>query len=96
MIASAAKGGGTKIIVASAPASRTACSTVSKIGRPFGSFCPPLPGVTPPTIFVPYSRQPLVWNAPAEPVMPWQMTRVSLLTKMLMGKTSYLRRGWKL
>ena len=25
---------------------------------------PPLPGVTPPTIFVPYSRQFLVWNSP--------------------------------
>ena len=31
----------------------TAASTVSKMGKPFGSFCPPLPGVTPPTIFVP-------------------------------------------
>ena len=53
MIASAAKGGGTKIIVASAPVAFTACATVSKIGKPLGSFCPPLPGVTPPTILVP-------------------------------------------
>ncbi len=34
--------------------------TVSKIGRPLASFVPPLPGVTPPTIFVPYSRHSLV------------------------------------
>ena len=41
---------------ASAPVAFTACSTVSKIGKPSTSV-PPLPGVTPPTIFVPYSRQ---------------------------------------
>ncbi len=34
-----------------------------------------LPGVTPPTICVPYSKHPLVWNWPTLPVMPWQMTR---------------------
>ena len=51
-IASAANGGGTKIIVALAPVLATASATVSKTGR---SRCvvPPLPGVTPPTIFVP-------------------------------------------
>ena len=85
MIASAANGGGTKIIVASAPVASTASCTVLKIGRPLSSFVPPLPGVTPPTIFVPYSRHPFVWNAPAEPVMPWQMTLVSALTRMLIG-----------
>ena len=52
-IASAAPTGGTKIMVASAPVASTACLTVSKIGSPFGSFRPPFPGVTPPTIFVP-------------------------------------------
>ena len=52
-IASAAPAGGTKIMVASAPVACTACATVSKIGRPFASFWPPLPGVTPPTILVP-------------------------------------------
>ena len=51
--ASAEKAGGTKIMVASAPVSSTASRTVLKIGRLFASFCPPLPGVTPPTILVP-------------------------------------------
>ncbi|MCY1242094.1 hypothetical protein D9M72_550360 [compost metagenome] len=54
IIASAAKAGGTKIIVVSAPAWSTASLTVLKTGR---SKCvvPPFPGVTPPTTFVPYS-----------------------------------------
>ena len=52
MMASAAKGGGTKIIVASAPVFSTASATVSKIGMPSKSW-PPRPGVTPPTICVP-------------------------------------------
>ena len=70
--ASAAPAGGTKIMEASAPVSRTASATVSKMGRearlpsgrlislPSGSlsnFWPPLPGVTPPTKLVPYSMQ---------------------------------------
>ena len=53
MIASAANGGGTKIMLAVAPVCSTASRTVLKIGRPLGSVCPPLPGVTPPTICVP-------------------------------------------
>src|SRR5205085_1120887 len=36
----------------------------------------PLPGVTPPTTLVPYSRHCLAWNVPSRPVMPWTMTRV--------------------
>ena len=52
-IASAAKGGGTKIAEAVAPVSFTACSTVSKIGTASSNFCPPLPGVTPATSLVP-------------------------------------------
>ncbi len=31
---------------------------------------PPFPGVTPATMFVPYSKQWCVWKAPALPVMP--------------------------
>ena len=60
-------------------------STVSNTGKP-STVSPLLPGVTPPTIFVPYSWQPLVWNWPTLPVMPWQMTRVFLLIRMLMGR----------
>jgi hypothetical protein len=55
MIASAAKGGGTKTSEASAPVSATASRTVSKIGR-FSSVSPPLPGVTPPTTLVPFDH----------------------------------------
>ena len=52
MIASAANGGGTKITLALAPVSRTASCTLLKIGQP-SWVVPPLPGVTPPTTFVP-------------------------------------------
>ncbi len=51
-IASAANGGGTKIIVALAPVASRACSTESKTGMP-STASPPLPGVTPPTTCVP-------------------------------------------
>ena len=51
-IASAANRGGTKTIEVSAPVSATARATVSKTGIPSTS-CPPLPGVTPATTFVP-------------------------------------------
>jgi hypothetical protein len=50
--ASAANGGGTKIMVALAPVSRRASSTESNTGMPSTSV-PPLPGVTPPTNRVP-------------------------------------------
>ena len=52
MIASAAKGGGTKMTVAFAPVSRIASWTLLKIGQP-SCVVPPLPGVTPPTTVVP-------------------------------------------
>ncbi len=73
--ASAAEAGGTKRRDTSAPVLRTACWTVSKTGT---SSCtvPPRPGVTPATIFVPYSRQPRAWNVPSRPVIPWISTRV--------------------
>ncbi len=82
-MASAAKGGGTKIIVASAPVFSTASATVSNTGTP-SIVWPPRPGVTPPTICVPYSRQCFVWNWPALPVIPWHSTRVLRSTRMLM------------
>jgi hypothetical protein len=55
MIASAANGGGTKITEALAPVFATASATVSKTGTP-STDSPPLPGVTPATTRVPYSR----------------------------------------
>ena len=51
-IASAAKGGGTKIMEALAPVAFTASATVSKTGMP-SWVVPPLPGVTPATTCVP-------------------------------------------
>jgi hypothetical protein len=51
-MASAAKRGGTKIMLVVAPVSATAACAVSKIGTPSTS-CPPLPGVTPATRSVP-------------------------------------------
>ena len=50
--ASAANGGGTKMTDALAPVFSTASATVLKIGQP-SCVVPPLPGVTPPTTFVP-------------------------------------------
>jgi len=47
---------GTKIIAALAPSFSTASNTVSYTGTP-SAVCPPLPGVTPATSFVPYSIQ---------------------------------------
>src|SRR6266566_4747372 len=83
MMASAANGGGTKITEASAPVLSTASCTLLKTGQP-SCVVPPLPGVTPPTIFVPYSAQALAWNVPSRPVIPCTMTRVDLSTRMLM------------
>src|ERR1700761_7790958 len=66
-----------------APVAFFASATVSNTGR---SRCvvPPLPGVTPPTILVPYAMACSEWNVPWLPVKPWQMTLVSLLTRTAM------------
>jgi hypothetical protein len=69
--------------LAVAPVFFTASSTVSNTGRS-RCFSPPRPGVTPPTIFVPYLMLCSEWNVPCWPVNPWQMTLVFLLTRMLM------------
>src|SRR2546421_1820252 len=76
MIASDAKGGGTKIPLALAPVSLTASATVLKTGT---SRCvvPPLPGLTPPTSRVPISFICSAWKDPSRPVMPCTITRVS-------------------
>src|SRR6187551_194591 len=66
--------------VALAPVLRTASATVSNTVKPSWTR-PPLPGVTPPTTLVPYSRICLAWKVPAEPVMPWTMSFVCLPTR---------------
>ena len=65
---------GTKIIEVSAAVSRTACCTVLKMGHP-SWVVPPLPGVTPPKICVPYSAQALAWKVPSLPVSPCRSPR---------------------
>src|SRR5690606_7938799 len=82
-IASAANGGGTKITDALAPVSVTPSATVLKTGR-FKCLLPPLPGVTPPTKLVPYSMACSLWKVPCEPVKPWTINFVCLLTNTLM------------
>src|SRR5512134_2831458 len=69
--------------VALAPVAFTASATVLNTGTP-STFEPALPGVTPPTIFVPYSSICWVWNVPTAPVIPWTRTFVFLLIQMLM------------
>jgi hypothetical protein len=66
--------GGTKMIVCVAPVASTASLTVLKTGWPLSIFVPPLPGVTPPTICVPYASIRVVWNSPSRPVIPCTMT----------------------
>src|ERR1700677_2316722 len=91
-IASAAKGGGTKMTVAFAPVSLTASATVSNTGQP-SWVVPPLPGVTPPTTLVPYSAQPLAWKVPSLPVMPCTISRVFSSTNTDIDCSRSLGRG---
>ncbi len=55
--------------------------TVSNTGTPSTS-CPPLPGVTPATTLVPYSRINLVRAMPSRPVIPCTRTRLVWSIKM--------------
>src|SRR5215471_3738299 len=54
---------------------------------------PPLPGVTPATICVPYSLHVRVWNWPVDPVMPWVTTLVLLLTRIDIARAPASGRG---
>ena len=83
------------MMLALAPVASTAWRTVSKTGTP-ATVWPPLPGVTPATMLVPYSIICRAWNSPSRPVMPWTMSRVSLLTRMLISESELLMdcRGW--
>ena len=70
MIASAAKAGGTKARLTSAPVAVIASRQLLNTGSPCSDLVPPLPGETPPTRAVPYSMHWAAWNAPALPVRP--------------------------
>jgi len=70
-MASGAKRAGTKMTDVLAPVASTAILTESKTGiLPSSTQSPPFPGVTPATMFVPYSSIWRVWNDPSEPVIP--------------------------
>src|SRR3984893_12810180 len=84
-IESAAAGAGTKIIETLQFVFSRASHTVSNTGTFPSNISPPLPGVTPATTFVPYSMQPLAWNAPELPVIPWTRSLVLLSTRIDMG-----------
>src|ERR1700676_4239021 len=83
-IASAANGGGTKIIDASASVSETASETVLNTCT-FSCFVPPLPGVTPAITVVPYSIICCAWKPPSRPVRPCTTTRVFSLISTLIA-----------
>ena len=68
--ASAAKAGGTKMQVWVAPVASTASSDRIEHRQAVSVVCPPFPGVTPPTMFVPYLTIRPVWYDPSAPVMP--------------------------
>src|SRR5579875_1138898 len=71
MTAAAACAGGTNMALAVAPVAARASFTVSKTGRP---RCSPVrPGLTPPTIRLPYSIARPIWKVATRPVKPWQM-----------------------
>ena len=77
--------GGTNTTDTSAPVASTASLTLPNTGTaaPSNSTdCPPLPGVTPPTIAVPEFSIRWVCRRPSDPVMPWTITFESPVRKM--------------
>src|SRR6266853_4962177 len=53
---------------------------------------PPLPGVTPATTRVPYSRQARAWKVPSLPVIPCTTRRVSPFTQIAISASRLCRR----
>src|SRR5215212_3781317 len=88
-IPSAAPAAGTKITETLQPVSWRASQTVSNTGTLSSNFCPPFPGVTPATTFVPYSMHCRAWKPPALPVMPWTTRRVFLSTRTAMESGTF-------
>src|SRR4051812_13777126 len=80
---------GTKITDTSAPVFSTAWATESNTGwltSPSNSTVwPPLPGVTPPTIFVPDVSMRWVCLRPSDPVMPCTRTLLSSVSQIAIG-----------
>src|SRR5919202_616095 len=77
---------GTKITETSAPVFSTACATESNTGwltsLSNSTVWPPMPGVTPPTIFVPDVSMRWVCLRPSEPVMPCTRTLLSCVSQI--------------
>ncbi len=59
-----------------APVASIASCTVLKMGTEPSKVCPPFPGVTPATTWVPYSIICFAWNEPSRPVIPCTMSLV--------------------
>jgi len=83
MMASAAKGGGTKITEALAPVALTPSATVSNTGR-LRCFWPPFAGSDSADYIGAVGDGLLAWKVPSLPVNPWTSRRVLLLTRTLM------------
>src|SRR5947209_20320508 len=95
-IESAANRGGTKIIAVFAPSAATASWKVLNTGTRSSTVWPPLPGVTPATTWVPYSRLRIEWKVPSRPVMPEVHRRVCSVTRIAISASRQLddlRRG---
>ena len=73
MTAAFANFGGTNTTEVFAPVALIASATVLNTGNvcpSISTLCPPLPGVTPPTIFVPDASMRFVCLVPSAPVIP--------------------------
>src|SRR5215204_3756726 len=87
--------GGTNTTETSDPVASTASLTLPNTGTVSPSKstdCPPLPGVTPPTMVVPERSMRWVCRRPSAPVMPWTMT-LELSVRKMATSVSSLRRG---
>src|SRR5438128_2550790 len=70
-----------------AAVSRTASLTVLNTGTFSSKICPPRPGVTPATTFVPYAIERRACWLPSPPVIPCTSRRVFSSTRTLMGNS---------
>jgi len=88
--------GGTKRTDTSAAVARTASMALSKTGIETpaspSTVWPPLPGVTPATMFVPAAIMRRVCLVPSAPVMPWTSTLLFSVRKIAMALMPLWRR----
>ena len=87
--------GGTNTTETFAPVAAIASATVLKTGSCFPSIStlwPPLPGVTPPTTFVPDANIRRVCLVPSEPVIPCTITLLPEFKKIAITSPPVLQR----